>query len=248
MSTILITGASSGIGAALAKAYAKEGEILYLLGRDLVRLEKVADQCAALGARVFTETLEVRDQKKARDFLEKIDQANPIDLAILNAGISNFGKEETEERVRTLFDVNVMGLLNTLFPILNGMKTRKKGQIALMSSLASFKGIAGKGAYAGTKAAIRLYGEGLRESLKKDGILLSVICPGFVDTPLTKPNKFPMPFLMKPEKAARLIKEGLAKDKPRIAFPLPLYVLALSAQILPQCLTAWVARRFMKQS
>lgn len=248
MSTILITGASSGIGAALAKAYAKKGETLWLLGRDLVRLEKVADQCAALGAKVFTETFDVRDKQKSRTLLEKIDQANPVDLAVLNAGISNFGEAETEERVRTLFDVNVTGLLNTLFPILDGMKARRRGQIALMSSLASFKGIAGKGAYAGTKAAVRLYGEGLRESLKKDGILLSVICPGFVDTPLTKPNNFPMPFLMNPERAACLIKEGLSKNKPRIAFPLPLYALALTAQILPQGLTAFIAGRFMKQS
>ncbi|MBF0269716.1 MAG: SDR family NAD(P)-dependent oxidoreductase [Alphaproteobacteria bacterium] len=222
---ILITGASSGLGAALALSYAHSGVTLFLSGRNAERLEKVASDCRGRGARVERAVVNVVDEDTMATWIEAADTSRPLDLVIANAGISagsHKGKEETCDQIRAVFATNVDGVLNTILPILPRMRERKRGQIAIMSSLASFRGFAESPAYCASKAAERVLGEGMRLRLKPHGVQVSVICPGFVKTPMTERNNFTMPFLMNPERAAQVIKLGLALDKGRISFPMPL--------------------------
>ena len=222
---ILITGASSGIGAALARAYARPGAFLALAGRDRRRLEAVAAACRDGGARVTSEIVDVTDRAAMARWVGATDDGHPLDLVIANAGVSagTGGQGEDAGQTHALFAVNVGGVLNTVLPIIPRMRARKQGQIAVMSSLAGFRGLPGAPAYSASKAAVKAYGEALRGWLAADGVRVSVICPGFVETPMTAGNPYPMPFLMQADRAAALIRRGLARDKARIAFPRLLY-------------------------
>jgi short-subunit dehydrogenase len=202
----------------------------------------VEKQAKARGAEVITITEDVRNAFEIQNTIKTLDQTYSIDLSILNAGISNYGEPETLDRIQTLFDVNLQGLLNVLLPLLRCYESRGQGQVALMSSLASFKGFRGKGAYCGSKAAVRILGEGLRESYAAKGIKISVICPGFVKTPLTDKNKFKMPFLLSAEEAARRIEKGLQKNQGRISFPLPLAIGAWFISLLSPTLSERLSR------
>lgn len=242
---ILITGASSGLGEALARAYARPGARVALGGRDQERLEAVAATCRASGADVATAVVDVTDAAGLADWIEREDRFSPLDLVIANAGISaGTGRgSETAEQVHRIFAVNLDGVVNTVQPAIPLMTARRHGQLALMSSLASFRGFPGAPAYCASKAAVRVYGEALRGALARHGIAVSVICPGFVKTPMTAVNKFPMPFLMEVDRAAAIIRRGLARRKARIAFPWRLYVLTqLLAALSPSITDHWLAR------
>ncbi len=244
---ILITGASSGIGAALANHYAGPDIVLALQGRDETRLRAVAEKCQAKGARVITGTIDVTDEAALAAWILAVDQTHPLDLVIANAGISAGGRglsgSDAEAKMRHVFDVNLNGVLNTLFPILDAMRHRRHGTLALMSSLASFRGLPGSPAYGASKAAVRLLGESLRTMLKPDNVSVSVICPGFIATPMTADNRFAMPFLQDVDRSARRIAQGLAKNEARIAFPRRLYALAMLLTLLPH----GVVDRLVKQ-
>lgn len=226
---VLITGASSGLGAALALAYAQSGTVLSLCGRDSSRLDAVAALARAQGAIVRTIVADVTDAWDMEDWIVRADIETPLDLVIANAGISaGTGRgEETKAQALTIFETNVDGVLNTVYPALAAMKKRGRGQIALMASLAGFVGFPGAPAYSASKAAVRVYGEALRGEMAGFGVKINVICPGFVKTPMTDVNDFKMPFLMSAEKAAKIIKKGLAKNKARIAFPWVMTALVL---------------------
>ncbi|MCB9988038.1 MAG: SDR family NAD(P)-dependent oxidoreductase [Rhodospirillales bacterium] len=235
--SILITGASSGIGAALAAHYAAPDTVLFLGGRDQMRLETIAKKCRNKGADTHIALVDITDRKAVAQWIEAADQAAPLDLVIANAGISagsgGTHTAENPEQVRHIMDVNFTGILNTVDPILPRMIGRGRGQIALMSSLAGFSGWPGAVAYSASKGVIRLYGEGLRGAVAKKGIKINVICPGFIKTPLTDVNPFPMPFIMKADKAARIIAKNLRRNKTRIAFPLPMYIFVGFLGMLP---------------
>jgi short-subunit dehydrogenase len=239
--TILITGASSGIGEALAEAYASPGVTLVLTGRDRNRLDAVAARCMARGALVRAATVDVADRAAMADWLAQVDHASPIDLCIAciaNAGISGgTGRRgESEEQARRILAVNVDGVLNTIHPLIGPMTARGRGQLALVSSLAGFRGYPGAPAYCASKAAVKSYGESLRLDLRATGIEVSVICPGFVKSRITDRNRFPMPFLMDSDRAASIIKRGLERNRGRIAFPLPTYLMAWMIAVLPSAL------------
>ncbi len=223
---IVITGASSGLGAALALHYARPGNRLGLLGRDEDRLKATALQAEAAGARAQPLLADVTDREAMQEALYRLDDSAPIDLLIASAGISagTGGTEgETEEQARRIFAINVDGVLNTVHPILPRMLERKAGQVALISSLAGLRGLPSCPAYSASKAAVRFYGEGLRGACAKAGVKVNVVCPGYIATPMTERNTFYMPFLMKAETAAARIAEGLEKNRSRIAFPRRLY-------------------------
>ena len=242
---ILITGASSGIGEALALEFATDGVTLILIGRDLERLDSVAAQCRDGGAEVRLATIDVTDAKFFAQWLEGVDSMTPIDLVIANAGISGgtAGGAEDDEQVRRIFAVNVDGVFNTVHPAITLMAARRHGQIAIMSSLAAFRGFPGAPAYCASKAAVRSYGESLRGALAPDGIEVSVICPGFVRSRMTAANPFKMPFLMNAGRAARIIKRDLARNKARIAFPFPTYFAAwLVGALAPSLTDPWLRR------
>ncbi|MEM7171239.1 MAG: SDR family NAD(P)-dependent oxidoreductase [Pseudomonadota bacterium] len=233
--SLLITGASSGIGEALARAYAAPGIHLALAGRNSARLSRVAQACKDLGAEVATGALDVTQRADLAAWIKEIDADHPLDLVVANAGISagTGGGGEDQEQSRAIFAVNMTGVANTLFPAVELMAPRKRGQLAIMSSLASFRGFPGAPAYCASKAAVRVWGESLRGSLHKDGLEVSVICPGYVKSRMTDANDFPMPFLMEADKAAGIIKRGLAKNKGRIVFPLRLYAMVWLLAALP---------------
>ena len=219
--SILVTGASSGIGAALAKAYAAPGATLFLGGRDAGRLAAVARACRERGAVCRERVRDVTDARGMAAWVRACDDLAPLDLAIANAGVSagSGSAGENAGQTRRVLAVNVDGALNTVLPVLPAMVARGRGQIALMSSLAGFRGLPGAPAYCASKAMLRVWGEGQRAWLRDKGVRLSVICPGFVRTPMSDGNPYPMPFLMEADRAAEIVKRELARDRARIAFP-----------------------------
>ncbi len=227
---VIITGASSGIGEALAYGYAQPEVVLGLTGRCRERLDKVAEKCRKKGAQVETALIDVTDQDAMAAWLRSRDAELPIDLVIANAGISGGtgGSKVGEDPVqaRQLFDVNLTGVLNTVDPALPGMIERGRGHIALMSSLAGFRGWPGAPAYCASKAAVKIYGEGLRGALAGTGVNVSVICPGFVRSRMSDANDFPMPFMVETDRAACTIMRGIEKNRGRIAFPFPAHFLS----------------------
>ena len=233
--TILITGASSGIGAALAEGYAAPGVTLILTARNNQRLEEVAERCRTKGAQVQLATVDVTDKLGLAEFIKRMDDETPIDLVIANAGISSGSFEGTEslEAAEKVFAVNLDGVINTIHPLIPLMSARGRGQIAIMSSLAGICALPGAPAYSASKAAVRFYGDALRGMLKPHHVHVSVICPGWITTPLTDKNNFPMPFIMPVERAIHIIMRNLQKKKARIAFPLTLYFLLRILAILP---------------
>lgn len=243
---ILITGAGTGLGRALAAAYAAPGVRLTLVGRRKDMLKKTAEQCALQEAVVDCYAADVTDRESMRQIIRAADAIAPLSLVIANAGVSAGpagGEAESEAQVYRIFDTNLMGALHTVQPAVSLMTRRGQGHIALVGSLAGFRGLGTAPAYSASKAAVRAYGEGLRGSLIRHGVRVSVISPGFIRTPLTERNPFPMPLLMEPEKAAAIIKRGLDRKKRHIAFPWPLFAGAWLLQLLPGRVTDWMSRR-----
>jgi short-subunit dehydrogenase len=247
--SLLITGASSGIGAALALAYAAPQANLALAGRDGARLDAVAVACRSRGARVLSAFIDVTDRGAMAHWIDEVDAAAPVDLVIATAGISAGpgGDHESEQQTRKVFAVNLDGVINTVMPLVPKFVARGRGQIALVSSLASFSGFSGAPAYCASKAAVRIWGEGLRGHLRPHGIEVSVICPGFVGNRTTERTRYPRPFQMPAEQVAGIIKRDLARNCGRIAFPLPIYFVAWLAGALPPTLADAMFRRLSRR-
>lgn len=244
--SILITGASSGLGAALAEIYAAPGVTLFLGGRNQERLDSVAAVCRARGAEVRTDAVDVTDRDASEAWVLACDSQRPLTLLIANAGISGGvgdGASDISEPTRMIFSANLYGVLNTVLPLVARMQARKSGQIALMSSLAAFRGMPGAPAYCGSKAAVRVWGEGLRGYMSRHGVGVTVICPGFVETGMTANNRFTMPFMMGPAQAAAIMKKGIDANKARIAYPWPMSVLTWLLAVLPPAWTDWLLVR-----
>ncbi len=248
--SILITGASSGIGAALALEFAGPGVRLALTGRNEARLNAVAEACRTAGAEPRIEVLDVCERGPLATWVAEVDDAAPLDLVIANAGISaGTGRGgESQAQTRRIVATNLDGVLNTVLPAVDRMRPRGRGQVAIMSSLAGFQGFPGAPAYCASKAAVRVWGEALRGELHVAGIGVSVICPGYVRSPMTAVNDFPMPLLMDADRAARIIRRGLARNRPRIAFPWRLYVAVRLISALPPGLTEPLLRRLPKKT
>jgi len=209
---VFLTGASSGIGEALARHYAGEGAILGLFAR---RADKLRELKLSLPTPSETYTGDVRDLAAvavaAEDF---ISRHGVPDIVIGNAGVS-FGTL-TENAVdaavfRETLDINVLGLVHTFQPFVAGMMAARHGTLVGIASVAGFRGLPGAGAYSGSKAAAIAYLESLRIELRGSGLAVVTICPGFIDTPLTAKNPYRMPFLMQPEDAARGMVAAIAR-------------------------------------
>lgn len=249
LSGIVITGASSGIGQALAELYARPGVLLALTGRDATRLNAVAETCRQRGASVEAETVPVTDSGAMQAFIAKIAAKSRLDLVIANAGVSGGFKdwEDFDTHVRAITDVNIGGVINTVNPAVPIMVKQHSGQIAIVASLAGFLSMPGAGPYSSSKHFARSYAEELRGMLAPEGVRVSAICPGFVTSRMTARNKFPMPFLMDEQRAARIIEAGLARNQGRIAFPWPMLAMIRLLAVLPYPVLDWVLSRAPKK-
>lgn len=234
MKNILITGASSGLGEEFAHQYAQEGITLFLCGRDIERLHTVAQSCRLKKATVFVKAVDVTDRNKMKEWILDITTHHGLDLIIANAGISGgfSGHEITAiEKDYLIFDTNVIGVLNTIYPALPHMIQKKSGHIVIISSLAGYMPMPSAPAYAASKAAIRFYGEALRTKFAAFQVKVTVICPGFIKSRMTDLNDFPMPFLMDTSKAVQHMINGINQGKAQISFPwklsIPLKILSL---------------------
>jgi len=237
MKHILITGASSGIGKALALYYAQEKCLLSICGRDKERLYQVANLCTNLKAEINEKIIDVADKTAMQIWISECDDYEPIDLIIANAGISG------ESNPDLIFDVNMNGVINTIHPILPKMIERKNGQIALISSLAGYRGLPSAPAYSASKNFVKAYGEALRGKHNGDNVKINVICPGFVRSSITDQNTFPMPGFMEGANAAKIIAIGLEKNRAVIAFPWFLVFGSWFLSLLPACIFQWIATK-----
>jgi short-subunit dehydrogenase len=235
---IVITGASSGLGRALSLEYAAPGVTLGLMGRNAARLEEVAALARTRGAAVRAGAIDVRDRAAMTEFLLAFDSAASIDCLIASAGVTMVtpavGGVEDLTKSGELFDVNLNGVMNTIAPIAPLMRRRRAGQIALFGSMAAFAPPPDSPSYAASKAALVAFALATRALYRADGVSVSVICPGFVDTPMTDSYASWKPFLITAEDAARRIRRGLERRKAVIAFPLPVYLAARIQQLLPE--------------
>ena len=238
---ILITGATSGIGEALALHYARSGAAnLFICGRNAERLHKVAEECRKLGTIVYDEILNVTDREALRRWIIKSDQVVPLNLVIANAGVGM--TDESDDAVYETFSTNLFGVLNTVLPTIEIYRQRPKQTqqdkaIAVVSSMAGYHGLATCPAYSASKAGVKAWGEAMRLVLKPEGINLSVICPGFVRSRITDKNTCPMPFFMEAPQAAQIIAKGIEENKGIIAFPWPLRLATWLVSVLPNCLS-----------
>jgi short-subunit dehydrogenase len=230
--TIVITGASSGIGKALALHYAGEGGTLALMGRDEGRLQAVAEQCRGRGATVQSGLIDVRDRAAMFRWLDELDRASPVDLVVANAGMMAGtppgGEIEPAEAGYAAIETNLLGVLNTIQPLLAPMMARRAGQIAIVGSLAGFLPLPDSPSYSASKSAALSYGLSLRALLAPYGIGVSVVCPGYVTTPMMLRETGRKPFVMAPERAAEAVVIGLRRNRPVIAFP---FLFALATRL-----------------
>lgn len=244
--TIVITGASSGIGKALALACAGADVHLGLLGRDGKRLDEVAAACRAAGAGVEVATIDVRDRAEMAAWLERFDSVSPVDLLFANAGVMEGtppdGDIEAAQAGYELMNINVLGTLNTVQPLLPRMMARRRGQIAIVSSLAGLIPLRDSPSYCASKAAVLSYGLSLRDLLGAGGIGVSVICPGYVTTPMSQKEIGDKPFEMPPDRAVAIILRGLERNKAVIAFPFWFAFATRVGALLPDWLRERVTR------
>ncbi len=211
---VIITGATSGIGRALAAEYARRGATLGLIARRSEVLDEVA---ATLPARSYCYAVDVRDAtgvaRSARDF---ISRAGVPDIVVANAGVSAgtaTAAAEDNAVFEEIFATNVTGMMLTFQPFVEAMRERGSGVLAGIASVAGFRGLPGAAAYSASKAAAITYLESLRLELRGSGVAVVTLCPGYIATAMTARNPYPMPFLMAPERAARNIADAIAARK-----------------------------------
>lgn len=234
---VFLTGASSGIGEALAKHYAGRGATLGLFARrgDLLRTLK-----ASLATAAETYEGDVRDlqavKSAASDFMSR--HGTP-DLVIANAGVS-YGtlteREEDAATFREVLDINVMGLVNTFHPFVAPMRARGSGRLVGIASVAGFRGLPGASAYSASKAAAIRYLEALRVELRRSGVRVTTICPGFIATPMTAKNPYPMPFILEADDAARRFARAIDADKSYAVIPWQMAIVGRILAVLPNAI------------
>ncbi|MEM7168778.1 MAG: SDR family NAD(P)-dependent oxidoreductase [Pseudomonadota bacterium] len=240
-----ITGASSGLGRALALEMAAQGWQVAASARREDLLQSLADDARDLPGHIRAWPIDVQDSPSLSNMLGQIEQEmGPIALAVLNAGTH----EPTDcqpfraEPYRRLIDLNLLGTVKCLEAVLPALRRQGRGQVAVVASLAGYFGLPGASAYALTKAGLIAMAQSLQPELARDGITLQIVNPGFVRTPLTDKNDFPMPFLMEPEAAAQAFYRGLAGGRFEITFPKRLAWCLRLLQLLPQSVALRLTR------
>jgi NAD(P)-dependent dehydrogenase (short-subunit alcohol dehydrogenase family) len=245
--TIWITGGGTGIGRELATLYAKDGHRVAISGRTA---ETLAETAEADPSRIHAVPADVTDPAAIDRAIASIEaELGPIDLAILNAGtysplwVGDFNRDAFRKQIET----NLLGVANALDPLLERMRARRAGTIVLVSSVAGYSGLPGATAYGASKAALINLAEALYSDARRHGIRIALVNPGFVRTPLTAQNDFPMPFLIDADRAARIIHDGIAAGAFEIAFPRRFALLLKLARRLPYSLYFALTRRMLRE-
>ena len=234
---VFLTGASSGIGEALARLYAARGATLGLVARRAELLERLK---ASLATPCETYARDVRDLGAMRSAAEAFIARHGVpDIVIANAGVSYGTLTQIEEDVETFretLEINVLGIVHTFHPFIDRMKARGNGTLAGIASVAGFRGLPGASAYSASKAAAIRYMEALRIELRRSGVKVTAVCPGFIATPMTAKNPYPMPFLIDADEAARLIARAIDARKGYAVIPWQMAIVGRVLAVLPNAI------------
>ena len=243
---VLITGASSGIGYSLAKLLPKEKCSLALLSRRIDKLQDLVDEMENYGGIAKAYKCDVAKTEDVKNVFENVKKDfGKIDIVILNSGISSRAdiNSYSSKTAKEIFVVNTLGIVNCVEQLLPDFMNRKEGMIVGVTSLAESRGFPRSGFYNASKAAASLLLESLRVELKPFNVKVLTVKPGFVRTPMTDKNEFHMPFLMDVEKAAKIILNGIKKEKKIIQFPLPIVIGSKILKYLPDWLFDFLMSR-----
>ena len=249
MKSVFITGASSGIGQALAIAYSKKKYTIGLSARRLELLKNIATKCKNLGAKIFIYKLDVNNQKDceiiSKNFQKK---ANGIDIVIANAGIGGDDGlfNYNSNKINTILNTNILGVTNSTMPFIPTMKKQGHGTLVCISSVASYMPVPFHGGYSSSKIAIRMIFDSWRPTLNKYNINVITICPGFIDTPIVKgpARKFPM---VSAKKAANNFIKIINKGNRTYIYPWPYKILIIIKLILPDILYNWLIKKMFNK-
>jgi short-subunit dehydrogenase len=239
---VLITGATSGLGWALSELYAAPGRRLSLIGRNVERLAAIADLCAGKGAEVEFAPIDVTDAPAMHAWLIGRDQSLPVEVLIANAGLGGAAampppSGEDGELARQIIAVNTVGVINSVTPLLPRMVERQRGHIVLVGSISGAIGLPQSPVYCASKAAVQIYGDALRRLVRKKGVRITNVLPGFIDTPMSQSINLPRPWCWSAEKAARRIVRDVAAGKGQCVFPWQLRLSIGLQNYLPTTLT-----------
>ncbi|MEM8811671.1 MAG: SDR family NAD(P)-dependent oxidoreductase [Pseudomonadota bacterium] len=246
---VWITGAGKGIGRALAIRMARDGHLVAASARTVADLETLAEEAKPLSGSITPYPLDIVDGAAAADTVAAIEtDMGPIDLALLNAGTHEpiWLKDFSVEKVGRLIDINLMGTVKCLEPLVHRFRERGSGEIAVVASVAGYCGLPSAAGYGASKAGLINLCEALYPELDAAGVRLRVINPGFVDTPLTRKNDFDMPFLISESAAVEHIMKGLKGNRFEIVFPLPMALSMRFLRALPYRLFFRLTKRVLK--
>lgn len=241
---VVITGASGGLGAAIARRYASAGATLGLIARRASELERLSAECPG---RCASHAADVRDSAAMRAAAAEFNTRHGVpDIVIANAGVS-IGTlteaPEDEQAFRDVFDINVIGMMNTFQPFIAAMRERGSGVLVGIASVAGYRGLPGSGAYSASKAAAISYLESLRVELRGTGITVITICPGYIVTAMTSHNPYRMPFIMTADVAAEKIAALIARRKTYAVIPWQMAIVARLMHVLPRSIYDPLASR-----
>jgi short-subunit dehydrogenase len=245
MRNILISGASSGIGAALANAYAAPGVDLVLWGRDRARLESVAETCRARGAHAATSCFDLTDLEALLTALEAVPCP---DIAIFNAGLG--GSVPHDRIVQDARAAGRMAMVNFVAPVIGAnavaekMVQRGAGHIVLLGSIAALFPLPMAPTYTGSKAGLKMFAEALDGRIRRCGVAVTLVSPGFIDTPMSRTVPEPKPFLIDPDKAAAVIKRKVAHGARRVVVPWQYVIIGALSWLVPKPIVRAVLSRF----
>lgn len=232
----ILTGASSGIGADLARELVQRGYRVGLVARRQEVLEERVRELESIGGTALALPADVTNQQAVAGLVERVrSEWGPLDLAIANAGIgipTPARKFDTSDAI-SVMRTNVDGMLTLFGATIPEMVERGQGHFVGVASISSFRGVPGGSVYSASKAAMRAFLEAARVELRHSGVKVTIVNPGFIETPMTEKNRFRMPFLMKCDKAARIIADGIEREVPELNFPLPMVLLMRLMRILP---------------
>ena len=242
----MITGASSGIGEGLTLELSRRGAVVGLVARRAEVLTELVGKISSAGGKAVALVADVNDADELRTQADLLrHEYGPIDVLIANAGIGALSPalDLRTEDVAAVFQVNVLGAVNSVAAVLPGMIARKQGQLVAISSLSAYRGLPKSAAYCASKAAVSSFFESLRIDLRNSGVDVTIIHPGFIKTPLTAGRQAKMPYMMELDTAVKRMVKAIEKRKKSYAFPWQLASIVRLGMVMPIFMYDWIAAR-----